>query len=161
MIEIEARVMDAMHAHAVEGFPEEVCGVVFATPGGQVVRRLKNIQNDLHAADPEQHTRTAATAYCMDSRELFEVEKQAREPGWSIAVFYHSHPQHDAYFSPTDKGQAAYTDPIDGSKTPNYPGATWAVVSVYDRVVRDVQTYGWDDGAQDFVAVPFTLRRDA
>ena len=161
MIEIEARVMDAMRAHAVEGFPEEVCGVVFASPDGQVLRRLKNIQNELHAADPEQHPRTATTAYCMDSRELFAIGEQARAPGWSIAIFYHSHPQHDAYFSPTDKGQASYTDPIDGSRGENYPGTTWVVVSVYDRVVRDAQAYAWDDAAQDFLATPFTVAPDA
>ena len=161
MIEIGAGVMDEMRKHAVEGFPEEVCGVVFASPDGQVVRRLKNVQNELHAQDPEQNPRTATTAYCMDSRELFEIEKQAREPGWSIAIFYHSHPQHDAYFSPTDKGQASYTDPIDGTRGPNYPGATWMVVSVYDREVRDAQAYVWDDAAQDFVASPFTVKRDA
>jgi proteasome lid subunit RPN8/RPN11 len=161
MIEIESRVMHDIRAHAVEGFPDEVCGVVFATPGGQQLRRLKNIQNELHAADPEQNPRTAATAYCMDPRELFEIEKQTREPGWRIAVFYHSHPQHDAYFSPTDKGQASYTDPVDGSRGENYPGATWVVVSVYDRVVRDVQAYAWDEAAQDFLATPFTVTADA
>ncbi len=161
MIEIESRVMEAMRAHAVEGFPEEVCGVVFATPGGQVLRRLKNIQNDLHAADPEQHPRTAATAYCMDSRELFEIEKQSREPGWRVAIFYHSHPQHDAYFSPTDKGQASYADPIDGSRGENYPGTTWIVVSVYDGVVRDAQAYAWNEAAQDFLGTPFTVTADA
>lgn len=161
MIEIESPVMDAMQEHAVAGFPDEVCGVVFASPAGQVVRRLKNIQNDLHAQDPAQHPRTATTAYCMDSRELFEIEKQAREPGWSIAIFYHSHPQHDAYFSPTDKGQASYTDPIDGTRGPTYPGTAWVVVSVYDRVVKDAQAYVWDDAAQDFVASPFAVKRDA
>lgn len=161
MIEIQSDVMDAMRAHAVEGFPEEVCGVVFATPNGQVLRRLTNVQNELHASDPAQHPRTATTAYCMDSRELFEIEKQARDPGWSIAIFYHSHPQHDAYFSPTDKGQASYTDPIDGSRGENYPGATWVVVSVYDRVVRDAQAYAWDEAAQDFVGTPFTVAAHA
>lgn len=161
MIDLAGRVIDAIYAHAVEGFPEEVCGVVFATPTGQVVRRLKNVQNELHAKDPEQFTRTAATAYHMDSRELFEVEKQAREPGWSVMVFYHSHPQHDAYFSPTDRAQASYTDPIDGSKGPTYPGTSWLVVSVYDRVVRDMKAYAWDDATQDFVETPFTVRRDA
>ena len=161
MIEIEPRVLNEMHEHAVSGFPEEVCGVVFASPTGQVVRRLKNIQNELHAQDPEQNPRTATTAYCMDSRELFQVEKQGREPGWSVAIFYHSHPQHDAYFSPTDKGQASYTDPIDGSRGPTYPGTSWVVVSVYDRVVRDTQAYAWDDAAQDFLVAPFTVKADA
>jgi proteasome lid subunit RPN8/RPN11 len=161
MIEIEGRVLQEMHEHAVAGFPEEVCGVVFASPTGQVVRRLKNVQNELHAQDPEQNPRTATTAYCMDSRELFEVEKQAREPGWSVAIFYHSHPQHDAYFSPTDKGQASYTDPIDGSRGPTYPGTSWVVVSVYDRVVRDTQAYAWDDSAQDFLVAPFEVKPGA
>jgi proteasome lid subunit RPN8/RPN11 len=160
VIAIERAVLDAMHRHAVEGFPDEVCGVVFASPGGQVVRRLTNVQNALHAQDPEQHPRTAATAYCMDSRELFEVEKQGREPGWSVAIFYHSHPQHDAYFSPTDKSQASYTDPIDGSRGPTYPGTAWVVVSVYDRVVRDARAYVWDEAAEDFVAAPLVVRDD-
>lgn len=161
MIEIERAVMEAMRAHAVEGFPEEVCGVVFASPGGQIVRRLRNVQNELHAQDPEQYPRTAATAYHMDSRELFEIEKQGRAPGWSVVAFYHSHPQHDAYFSPTDRAQASYTDPIDGSRGPTYPGTSWIVVSVYDRVVRDVRAYAWDDGTQDFVGITLAVGRDA
>ncbi len=161
MIAIEARVLDAMHAHAIEGFPEEVCGVVFASPTGQVARRLKNIQNELHSQDPEQFPRTATTAYFMDSRELYEIERQVREPGWSIALFYHSHPQHDAYFSPTDKAQASYTDPVDGSRSPTYPGTSWVVVSIYDRVVRDVKAYGWDESSQDFLVAPFEVTSGA
>lgn len=161
MIAIEAQALEAMHAHAVEGFPEEVCGVVFATPNGQVVRRLTNIQNELHAQDPEQFPRTATTAYYMDSRELYEVERQAREPGWTVHVFYHSHPQHDAYFSPTDRAQASYTDPVDGSRGPTYPGTTWLVVAVYDRVVRDSQVYAWDDRTQDFTPTEFVVTRHA
>ena len=156
MIEIAPEALAAMHAHAVEGFPEEVCGVVFASPSGQVVRRLSNVQNALHQQDPEQHPRDARTAYYMDSRELYGVEKQAREPGWSIHAFYHSHPQHGAYFSPTDKAQASYTDPVDGTRGPTYPGTVWIVVAVYDRVVRDAKAYAWDTSAEDFLEVPFT-----
>ncbi len=161
MIEIAAQALEAMHAHAVEGFPEEVCGVVFATPTGHVVRRLRNIQNDLHAQDPEQFPRTAATAYHMDSRELYEIERQAREPGWRIHVFYHSHPQHDAYFSPTDRAQASYTDPVDGSRGPTYPGTSWLVVSVYDRIVRDSKVYAWEDETRDFAPADFMVTADA
>jgi proteasome lid subunit RPN8/RPN11 len=158
MIEIETTALEAMHAHAVDGFPEEVCGVVFRSPTGQIVRRLKNIQNQLHASDPEQFPRTATTAYYMDSRELYEVEKQTRVPGWSVELFYHSHPQHDAYFSPTDKAQASYVDPVDGSRSPTYPGTSWVVVCVYLSVVRDVKAYVWDDSAQDFLLAPFEVK---
>jgi [CysO sulfur-carrier protein]-S-L-cysteine hydrolase len=161
MIAIASAALAAMHAHAVEGFPEEVCGVVFATPAGQIVRRLKNVQNELHASDPVANPRDARTAYSIDRRDLFEMERQAREPGWGIAIIYHSHPQHDAYFSPTDRAQASYTDPVDGSREPTYAGTSWLVVAVYDGVIRDSKLYAWDDDTRDFVGVDFEVTNDA
>ena len=50
-ITIDPAVAAAMRAHAVEGWPEEVCGVVLEGPGGPVVRRMTNVQNQIHAAD--------------------------------------------------------------------------------------------------------------
>ena len=97
-----------MHAHAVEGFPEEVCGVVFASPNGQVVRRMQNVQNALHAADPVANPRDARTAYQFDAaRAASRSTRQGDEPGWRIVLFYHSHPQHGAYFSRHRQGAGA------------------------------------------------------
>ena len=117
---------------------------------------MTNVQNRLHAADPAQHPRDARTAYHMDARELFEVNRVADQPGWWIVCFYHSHPQHDAYFSPTDRAQALWGDPPDAE--PAYPGVAWLVLSVYDRRLRDVQAYAWDETARDFANVPFAVR---
>ncbi len=154
MIEIKAAALDAMHAHAVEGFPEEVCGVLFEGPDGQVVRRMQNVQNALHAADPVANPRDARTAYQFDTGELLEVSRQGDAPGWRIVLFYHSHPQHGAYFSDTDKARALFGGEVELG--PAFPGVAYLVVSVYDRVVRDRKTFAWDEAAQDFLEAPFT-----
>jgi [CysO sulfur-carrier protein]-S-L-cysteine hydrolase len=155
MLTIDANALAAMRAHAEESFPEECCGVLFATPGGQRVRRMTNVQNRLHAADPVAHPRDARTAYHMDARELLAVNRDADQPGWRIVLFYHSHPEHDAYFSATDRAQALWGEPPDAE--PAYPGVAWVVVSVYDRSVRDVQAYAWNEATRDFDAVPFAV----
>ncbi len=153
MIEIETDALDAMHAHAVEGFPEEVCGVLFASPTGQVVRRMTNVQNALHAADPVANPRDARTAYQFDGAELLDVTRQGDEPGWRIVIFYHSHPQHGAYFSDTDKARALFGGEVELG--PAFPGVAYLVISVYDRVVRDRKTFAWDEEGEDFVETPF------
>jgi adenylyltransferase/sulfurtransferase len=153
MIAIDAAALAAMHAHAEEGFPEEVCGVLFASPTGQVVRRMQNVQNALHAADPVANPRDARTAYQFDGAELLDVTRRGDEPGWRIVLFYHSHPQHGAYFSDTDKARALFGGEIDLG--PAFPGVAYLVISVYDRVVRDRKTFAWDEAAQDFVETPF------
>lgn len=151
---IERAALAAMRAHAEEAFPEECCGVLFATPEGQLVRRMTNVQNRLHAADPERHPRDARTAYQMDTRELFEVNREGDQPGWRIALFYHSHPNHEAYFSATDKARALWAD-AEEQVEPSYPGVAWLVLSVYERAIRDVKAYAWDEEARDFREIPF------
>jgi adenylyltransferase/sulfurtransferase len=153
MIEIEPSALDAMHAHAVAGFPEEVCGVLFASPTGQVVRRMTNVQNALHAADPVANPRDARTAYQFDAAELLDVTKQGEQAGWRIVLFYHSHPQHGAYFSDTDKARALFGGEVELG--PAFPGVAYLVISVYDREVRDRKVFAWDDGKEDFLEAPF------
>jgi proteasome lid subunit RPN8/RPN11 len=149
MLAIDAKAMAAMRAHAEDAFPEECCGALFATQDGQMLRRMTNIQGALHAADPATHPRDARTAYQMDPRELFEVNRDADRPGWRILHFYHSHPSHGAYFSPTDRARALWGDPT-ADPEPAYPGVAYMVLSVYERVVRDVKAYAWNDDARDF-----------
>jgi proteasome lid subunit RPN8/RPN11 len=153
MMEIAAQALEAMQAHAVEGFPEEVCGVLLASPDGQIVRRMRNVQNELHAADPVANPRDARTAYQFDAAELLGVTRQGDADGWRIVLFYHSHPQHGAYFSDTDKARALFGGEVELG--PAFPGVAYLVISVYDRVVRDRNLFAWDDTAQEFVATPF------
>jgi len=134
--------------HAQETFPEECCGVIFSARGADCVLRLKNIQNKLHALDPQTYPRTAAIAYAVDPLELESVIRQSEEKGQTLKAFYHSHPDHDAYFSDEDK---AFASPFG---EPTYPDAAQIVVSVYNRAVKVIRAFAWSDEKDDFVEVP-------
>lgn len=142
-----------MRAHAEESFPEECCGALFASPGGLEVRRMTNIQNRLHAADPT--LRDARTAYSVDPAELLDVVRTGDRPGWRLVAFYHSHPDHDAYFSATDRARALWGEGPDAE--PSYPGLSWIVLSVHGRRVGVVKAFAWDEGTRDFRELPLTV----
>ena len=61
-----------------------------------------------------------------------------------IKTFYHSHQDHDAYFSEEDKNMALLDE------EPVYPGANYLVISVFDRVVRDQAFFAWDQRTKTF-----------
>jgi [CysO sulfur-carrier protein]-S-L-cysteine hydrolase len=134
--------------HAEEEFPDECCGVVLSNGATDRVQRLRNIQNELHARDPKTHPRTAAIAYNMDVRVLDSLLLEAGKLGYRLKAFYHSHPNHDAYFSAEDRDAAT---PFG---EPTYPDALQIVVSVYDRVVRTIKSFAWSEEKNNFVEVP-------
>ena len=93
-------------------------------------RRLlacRNIQDELHAKDPERFPRTARTAYYIAHEDLLEIGRRESE-GFEVQVIYHSHVDAGAYFSETDRRNAM----IDGA--PAYPH-------------RDLRGRGGDPGA--------------
>lgn len=139
---------DEISSHAEEAFPEECCGVVLYDGKSDQVRRCRNIQNALHALDPETYPRNATIAYAMDPRELESILREAEGSGAKIKAFYHSHPNHEAYFSQEDK---AFASPFG---EPNYPESAQVVISIYDRVVKRITAYGWAAQKRDFIEIP-------
>ena len=134
--------------HAQAAFPEECCGVVLAKGAKEQVRRLENIQNKLHNLDPETFPRTAVIAYAMDPKELETVVGNAGRDGAKLKAFYHSHPEHEAYFSEEDK---AFATPFG---EPTFPHAAQIVVSIYQREVKGMCAFVWSENTGDFVEVP-------
>ena len=130
--------------HAQETFPEECCGVIFSAGATDQVVRMKNIQNQLHALDPQTYPRTAVIAYAMDPLELDSVIRQGEEKGRRLKAFYHSHPNHDAYFSDEDK---AFASPFG---EPTYPDAAQIVISIYNRAVKVIRAFEWSTARNDF-----------
>lgn len=134
--------------HAIEAFPEECCGVILDDGTTNEVRRLRNIQNQLHALDPESYPRNATIAYAMDPKELESIIREAEATGAKMKAFYHSHPNHEAYFSQEDK---AFATPFG---EPTYPGSAQIVISIYDRVIKRISAYAWAQEKKDFVEIP-------
>ncbi|HXG51136.1 MAG TPA: M67 family metallopeptidase [candidate division Zixibacteria bacterium] len=145
---LTARAREEIARHARETFPEECCGVVLNDGAADHVRRLKNIQNQLHALDPQTYPRTAAIAYAVNPQELDALIREAESRGARLKAFYHSHPEHEAYFSAEDK---AFAMPFG---EPTFPEAAQLVVSIYGDEVKRIAAYRWSDEEKDFIEVP-------
>ncbi|MBT5472631.1 MAG: hypothetical protein HOK41_18660 [Nitrospina sp.] len=152
MSPLEKEQLDEIHLHAVEEHPFECCGIVVGNPEhnhDNIVYRCKNIQNKLHEKFPEQYTRDARTAYNIEALELQKLLSEASSKGRVFKVLYHSHPEHDAYFSEEDSRMALF----DG-EAPIYPGTQYLVVSVYSKKVRDQALFGWNPETKTFERNP-------
>jgi len=143
--------LDEMLAHARATHPEECCGAVVGRDGRDVVRRLTNVQNRLHAEDPAANPRGAETAYTPEPKELYAVLREADEPGAALKAFYHSHTRVGAYFSGEDRARAMFGD------EPAYPDVAYVVVSD-SRTPGEARAFRWDDARRDFVEVPIEVR---
>ncbi len=141
--------LDAIRRHAERTYPNECCGVIVAGPdGGERVIELRNVQDEMHARDPERYPRTARTAYTPDAAEFKRAHDLWETPGNRLLAFYHSHPDHDAYFSDEDVAQAT---PLG---EPSYPQAVQIVVSVREGRAGDMKAYRWDEMSASFVETP-------
>lgn len=128
--------LEAIYAHARDGYPEEVCGFVI---GEGRVRRCENRQNALHAADPVSFPRDARTAYNIGPEDLFFLERTLRSPE-PVRVIYHSHIDVGAYFSAEDARAAA----LDGE--PLYP-VEYLVVDVAAGGIRGAKQFRFEAGS--------------
>lgn len=149
-VEITQATYAAITAHAAEAFPGECCGFIIERGGREEVVRVSNMQDQLHALDPQTYPRTSATAYTMGKEQL-PVLRGAEKGELAIRAVYHSHPQHDAYFSDEDRRNAAPDD------EPTFPDAGQIVISVYDRVVKGAKAFRWDPAAKQYADAPLAI----
>ena len=137
----------AMVAQAEREFPYECCGFIVGDGPAEQVRPIRNIQNQKHAEDPNSHPRDARTAFLMDPREHLAVLEEIDRKKLALKAVYHSHPDHDAYFSPTDRAQACSFDPGE----PDYPETAYVVLSVKAGKFACAAAFAWDPERKDFV----------
>lgn len=125
--------------------------MVVGGAGEEEVRRITNVQNTLHQKDPIAYPRDATIAYFMDSKELLTLLQEVEARRLSLKAFYHSHPDHGAYFSAEDAARAMFDD------EPAYPDSAHLVVSIYGREVKEIKGFAWESEKKDFVAVPLII----
>ena len=137
---------ERIQSQAIAEYPAESCGVVLARPGERKLLPCRNIQNELHARDPERYPRDARTAYYIDPADLLRIGRLEGE-GFTVTVIYHSHIDAGAYFSETDRRNAMLGD------EPSYPQATYVVTSVVAGRVDAMAAFRWNPDKRDFVSV--------
>lgn len=149
MAKICRHAMAAIRRHARDEYPNECCGVIVEPADGQVrALRVRNIQDEMHAEDPQLYPRSARTAYVGHPADLHGALELAEAPGARLVAFYHSHPDHDSYFSAEDTAQAT---PFG---EPSYPGALQIVVSVRDRHIHEIKAFAWSEQDGAYLETP-------
>src|SRR5262245_22303697 len=138
--------LQALRQQAVEGYPDESCGVIGARDEERRLLRCRNVQNQLHSLDPERNPRTPRTAYHIDPQDLLRIGRLESD-GFRVAVIYHSHVDAGAYFSETDRRQALMAG------EPTYPGTIYLVTSVAQGRAETTTAFEWDETRRDFLAV--------
>lgn len=96
MLKINPEAWAVMTRHAEAAFPDECCGAMLGTADGdsKVVHEAVPLEN-VYAGQQ-------ATRYELRPEDLLAADKAARARGMDLIGIFHSHPDHDAYFSETD-----------------------------------------------------------
>jgi proteasome lid subunit RPN8/RPN11 len=139
-------VLDQIYDHALKEYPDECCGIITGNDDMQTVHLCENIQNKMHAEDPVRFPRDARTAYFIERSVFDSIISSSRKNGEEVLALYHSHAEHEAYFSEEDV--AAQT--VFGE--PEFPDALHIVVSVMDRKIHDTKCFKWEKENQVFFA---------
>ena len=152
--------IETMYAHAKEAYPNECCGLIVGPRAveervGENGLRLfpcRNIQDEMHACDPESYPRTARRAFFVDPVEFARITQEADERAEVIRGIFHSHPDEEAYFSQEDRDAA-----VPFGDLPSFPDAEHIVISVMGGEVSSCEVFQWDREKKDFLPVELEL----
>ena len=148
MAQISEYVLKQICLHAEREYPNEACGMIIGPADKENaigVFPIRNIQDELHAQDSKKYPRDARTAYYMDPKQLRVVEKEAVDKNFNTKVIYHSHPDHEVYFSDEDRLMAAPWG------EPNHPGVSWIVIAVQNGTATAASEFFWEEEKKEYV----------
>jgi proteasome lid subunit RPN8/RPN11 len=146
-LSIPNEVLQAIHAHAIETYPNECCG--FISGPASEPRQLAEAQREVneadkfHKLDPVTFPRTARTYFKINELRAARAFEQGEKRGEPIKVIYHSHCDAGAYFSAEDSATFASDNNL------MWPCA-FIVVSVLDGKVADTKLWVHAPGTNEF-----------
>ncbi|MEQ1571878.1 MAG: M67 family metallopeptidase [Myxococcota bacterium] len=115
---LSADALAAMDRHAAAGYPHEVVGVM-AGRGGRV-ERIAALVNE--RADRPQDR------YQVSGLAVQRAEQALEAEGFEILGYYHTHPDHPARYSDTDRDQAL-------------PNLSYLILSIVGGARADVRAW--------------------
>ena len=148
-MKIPKETIDTMYAQSCKEYPNECCGVIIGRediPKTYKARPCANIQGQLKELYPDMYQRDADTGYFLDPKELLSIMNEISKTGLEIVGFYHSHPNHEAYWSAEDHRAAMFAD----TNEPSFPKVFHFVVSVYEEGVRGAAIFKWNESKMEF-----------
>ena len=156
MLSLTASARQAMNAHAVEGYPLEICGLLVGTADGdhrsaleawpvrngweddpelrkQFLAGLQGVQSSATTEDWDAHD--TSRRFVISPRDVMLAMKRARSLGWDIIGVYHTHPNHPAIPSEYDRSVAQ-------------PDWSYVILSVRDAAVAELRSWALNESEQ-------------
>jgi proteasome lid subunit RPN8/RPN11 len=130
---LEPALRTRLEGLASAGYPEETCGLLL----GRCTENRVNVF-ELVAARNLNRER-AQDRYELDPQAFLAADRQAREHGWEVVGVWHTHPDHPARPSATDRAAA-------------WEGWSYVILSVDPNGVVDLRS--WRLHAGDFIEEP-------
>jgi proteasome lid subunit RPN8/RPN11 len=96
-VKVSRAEVERMLAHVRAGYPKEACGALVGR--GRDVHRVAPLEN--------RETEKPQVRYAIDPKDLVSLDREARGQGLEIVGYFHSHPDHPARPSETDRQRAA------------------------------------------------------
>ena len=134
--------VEVMLEHARSGYPYEVCGMLLGR-GPDGARRVEEV-----AAVANRETEAPRVRYQIAPEDQIRIQRDARERGWEVIGYYHSHPDHPARPSETDRRIAA-----EGLSD----GVIYVVVGVEGGQKTTASAWVFRDASQAFDEEPFDV----
>jgi proteasome lid subunit RPN8/RPN11 len=101
LVHIDRKVLTAIAASASEAYPYEGCGALLGTASESAGRRVT-----VTLAIPNREWGTPRVRFEISPRDYLAVEDEADRLGLALLGFWHSHPDHPALPSKTDRAYA-------------------------------------------------------
>ncbi len=135
MLRLNPEITDRIRAHGADTYPYECCGALLGrdTEGGREVQDLVRLVN---RRDDSPRNRFGVSA-----ADVRDAEKAARERGFELIGWYHSHPDHPALPSEYDREQA-------------WPWYSYVIVSVEKGVAGPMMSWRLTDDRMGFKPEP-------
>jgi proteasome lid subunit RPN8/RPN11 len=133
---IARKAMEAIEAHASDGYPNEICGALVAARRSDLVTQARRIRNKI--------VDRARDRYELDEREHIQLMRECDASGLEIVGYYHSHPDHPAWASETDSRRS-------------WSGYVYLIVSCHKGTVVDANAFATEEDHGKMHQVPLEV----
>lgn len=127
--------LEALKREAEQWYPHEVCGILIGRDGQgaegawRLVERIERVEN---------RAPIKGRRYEIDPLDILKWQRAAEAEGKAIVGYYHSHPEHPAVPSSTDREKA-------------WPVYSYVIASVIEAHCADVRSWVLADENGDFI----------
>ncbi len=141
---IKQALVEKMLAHARSGYPLEACGMFVGRPPAGASRAV--VEDVVPVENRE--TEKPRVRYAIAPEDHIRIDREARARGLEILGYFHSHPDHPARPSETDRQRAADT---------LSDGVIHVVVGVEKGEKATPTAWVFRDATQSFEEEPFEI----